>query len=150
MFRIRRARRADFGDIASIDSACFPAEELRVLDSSDAAWWVATRDDEVVGFAGAIPWVYKGESALYLYRCGVVRSARGHGLQRRLIRARVRHAREEGLDEVWTYTSYMNARSSNNLIRCGFELWLPGTWGGVDPFRLDDNAFIYWRRQTRR
>lgn len=147
MTRIRRATQADIGDIAALDDACFPAEEIDSFrDVKDVAWWVAVEDSKVVGFAGARIWRWMGESALYLHRCGVSKSARGQGLQRRFIRARLAFGKREELDEAWTYTSYANTRSSNNLIRCGFELWIPSHWGGRDPLRLDDNAFLYWKR----
>lgn len=59
----------------------------------------------------------------FLSRCGVVHAARGHGLQRRLIRARVQRARAMGCIRCYTYTVLDNVSSANNLIACGFQLY---------------------------
>ena len=82
-----------------------------------------------------------------MHRAGVRPDARGQGLQRRLIRARVAYAKREGFPEVWTYTSNYNVASSNNLIREGFTLWAPGSWGGSStPMRPSGGyAWLYWR-----
>lgn len=83
--------------------------------------FVALWDGEVVGF-GVIE--RRGRTGT-LTMAGVRRDHRGRGLQRRLIRARLRWARQKGLTRVTTYVHRGNWRSMNNLIRCGFLVRRP-------------------------
>lgn len=99
-------------------------------------WWVAFDGKTPVGFAGLHPsanWSGTG----YMVRCGVVESHRGKGLQKRLIRVRVKFARGLGLG--WLVSStYLNPASSNSLIGCGFRLYKPTRpWGA--------RGTLYWR-----
>jgi GNAT superfamily N-acetyltransferase len=72
-------------------------------------------------------------------RAGVVRSHRGKGLQKRLIRVRERKAREHGWKWLITDTASYNVASSNNLAACGFKLFRPSR-----PWGHDDG--LYWRK----
>ena len=58
---------------------------------------------------------------------------RGRGLQRRLIRVRVRHARRIGLRRVYTYVSAPNIASMKSLVREGFEPYY-FCWEESNPF----------------
>ena len=51
---------------------------------------------------------------------GVVRTARGYGLQRDLIRVGERKAKVLGLARITTYTAADNVHSMNNRNRTGF------------------------------
>lgn len=150
MMRLRRARPSDADELRKLDDACFPDDDPLQPDLSGEAWWIGTEDGRPVCYAGARAWIFDGERALYLCRAGVIPSARGRGYQRRLIRARVAHARREGLAEAWSYTAHTNTASANNLIREGFTLWLPARWGGyAHPERpTGDDAWLFWRRPT--
>ena len=116
-------------------------EVFSSLDSDprvgDGDWWLVWEGEEPVAFAGGR--VVSEVGFYYLCRVGVVPSARGLGLQRRLIRVRVNQARKQGLQEVITDTTASNLPSANNLIREGFTLYLPSyQWAGADG--------LYWRR----
>lgn len=107
---------------------------------SDGWWWIAFDDaGEPVGFCGLQPSV-RWLDCIYLCRAGVVPSARGKGLQRRLISVRLRFARAMGMR--WAVTdTFENPASSNNLIRCGFMLYEPSRpWGY--------KGALYWRRKV--
>jgi GNAT superfamily N-acetyltransferase len=67
----------------------------------------------------------------------VLPSHRGHGAQKRLIRARIRQARALGW--TWLITdTYQNPVSSNNLIATNFTLFEPTKpWGA--------EGTLYWR-----
>lgn len=66
----------------------------------------------------------------FLARAGVIESERGKGLQKKLIMVRLKWARFYGYRDVITYCSPENVASSNNLISCGFKLYLPEEkWG---------------------
>jgi GNAT superfamily N-acetyltransferase len=100
-------------------------------------WWIAyAADGKPVAFAGlvrSIKWTDTG----YLCRAGVLDDYTGHGLQKRLIIARVKQARKLGWNWCITDTTN-NPASANSLINAGFKIYTPGQpWS----FR---NA-IYWK-----
>jgi GNAT superfamily N-acetyltransferase len=108
-------------------------EEARQLHSLSFKWdewvgddhtfWVAHRDGELVGFASAILWQHL--NVVFLSRCAVVKSAKGAGVQRHLVRARVRWAKRLQVDAVETYVLLKNYGSMVNLLRCGFRFYRP-------------------------
>jgi GNAT superfamily N-acetyltransferase len=100
-------------------------------------WWIAyAADGKPVAFAGlvrSIKWTDTG----YLCRAGVLDDYTGHGLQKRLIIARVKQARKLGWNWCITDTTN-NPASANSLINAGFKIYTPANkWS----FR---NA-IYWK-----
>jgi GNAT superfamily N-acetyltransferase len=100
-------------------------------------WWIAyAADGKPVAFAGlvrSIKWTDTG----YLCRAGVLDGYTGHGLQKRLIQARVKQARKLGWNWCITDTTN-NPASANSLINAGFKIYTPANkWS----FR---NA-IYWK-----
>jgi GNAT superfamily N-acetyltransferase len=97
-------------------------------------WWVVEHGFKVVGFAGYTPC----DNHIYLCRAAVDPNHRGRGLHKRLIRARLAHARKGGWKKVVTDTRD-NPPSSNNLIECGFRMYTPEEpWGYKDA--------CYWHR----
>jgi GNAT superfamily N-acetyltransferase len=118
----------------ALDLTCFPYDER--WWQQDAVWWrVMTSEGEVAGYAAARPW--KPDHAVYLARVGVLPAHRGKGLQRRLIRVRIRWAKQNGYRMVYTYTLPSNPASSINLIREGMvPFWPSIPWGG--------EAACYW------
>ena len=100
-------------------------------------WWIAYAEDgKPVAFAGlvrSIKWTDTG----YLCRAGVLDGYTGHGLQKRLILARVKQARKLGWNWCITDTTN-NPASANSLINAGFKIYTPANkWS----YR---NA-IYWK-----
>lgn len=111
--------------------------ELHALALPDDKWvgddhtfWVAREDaGRPVGFCSAIFWPHR--SAVFLSRAAVTVSARGTGLQRRMIRTRIAWARKQGAHRVVTYTVLKNYESIVNLLKCGFRFYQPETaWAG--------------------
>jgi GNAT superfamily N-acetyltransferase len=100
-------------------------------------WWIAYAEDgKPVAFAGLVRSI-KWSDTGYLCRAGVLDGYTGHGLQKRLILARIKQARKLGWSWLITDTTN-NPASSNSLINAGFKIYQPGQpWG----FR---NA-IYWK-----
>jgi len=97
-----------------------------------------THKGEIIGFAGGY---VTSENAFYLSRAGVAEAYQGKGLQKRLIRVRLAHAKRVGSPIAITYT-YKNPASANNLIACGFRSYLPHyKWGG----KHSD----YWRKKLK-
>jgi GNAT superfamily N-acetyltransferase len=105
-------------------------------------WWLAVDDNnKPIGFAGGH--LYGPDNYYYFVRAGVAEVARGRGMQRRLIRARLRHAAKLGAAGCYTYTTLSNPASSRSLIRCGFVPFIPKRkWGGTHS--------IYWFRRIDR
>jgi GNAT superfamily N-acetyltransferase len=100
-------------------------------------WWIAYAEcGKPVAFAGIVRstrWTDTG----YLCRAGVIGSYTGHGLQKRLIKARLTQARKLGWNWCITDTTD-NPASSNSLISCGFKIYTPSS-----PWSFK-NA-IYWK-----
>lgn len=121
-------------EVAELDLKCFPVDERWWAE--DAVWWLMRAPDgSVAGYCAARPW--KPDNAVYLARVGIMAAHRGQGLQRRLIRVRLRWAKREGYSMAYTYTLPTNPASSVNLIREGMLPFWPSTpWGG--------DAACYW------
>jgi GNAT superfamily N-acetyltransferase len=108
-------------------------------DWGRGVWWLAHDDaGEPVGFAGMQRSSRWGDT-WYLCRAGVVRKARGNGLQRRLIRVRSNAASKAGAN--WLITETLNnPPSANSLIAEGFRMYLP-----TEPWATDESQ--YWRKR---
>lgn len=107
------------------------------FDLGGQCWLMYDEHDEPVAFCSARR---VNGNTVFLSRAGVLKRARGSGLQRRMINARVQWARSVGADCVITYTSLHNYASIINLIRAGFYFYRPHwAWGGKDAhyFRRD-------------
>lgn len=91
-----------------------------------SAWWIYWVKGEAVGICGIRPMQEypklepRWKETAMLCRCGLLPSARGRNIQRRMIRKRVQWAREQGYKRVATYTSVDNIASLRSLIREGF------------------------------
>lgn len=113
-------------ELLALQKKCLPVDPP--VDPGDGDWWIAFDGDAPVGFSCLKPCAYK-PNAGYLARAGVIAGYRGHGLQRRLIRARLAKAKKYGWSEVITDTRD-NPPSANSLIACGFRHFMPGSpWG---------------------
>jgi GNAT superfamily N-acetyltransferase len=110
-----------------MDRVCFPQEHH--VSFSGAHWWMVFDGDDVpVAYAGL---TYFATGVAFLSRVGVLPGSRGNGLQRRLIRCRERRANRDGYPRVVSYTTPSNTKSSNNLIHCGYRLYVPPIlWAG--------------------
>jgi len=101
-------------------------------------WWVHySAAGNAIAFCGLHT---DRHSRAHLSRAGVSVLARGQGLQRKMIRLRMKKAASLKVERVLTYTDAKNAPSSNNLAACGFRIWIPGS--GFDP------AFIRWYKDV--
>lgn len=113
--------------LSKIDKYLFEGSPPALKEGS--YWWIAYCDDEVVGFAGLT--YYPHLSSAFLSRVGVLPEYRGLGLQRRFIRVRERQSVKDGYSRIVSYTSYDNVASANNLIKCGYRLYIPKFYWGV-------------------
>lgn len=119
-----------FVDICKMHEACFP-EDLMYLPEK-GYWWIVRKDGVPCAFAGLVHTNDQRKFSKvygYMARAGVLRKYRGNGLQRRLIEVRIAKAKQIGMKTLCTST-FDNPISSNNLIACGFRMYMPNkTWG---------------------
>lgn len=122
-----RIRKVDCGQdevVAWIDwlqAVILPGDSARPI--GDDHWWLAYSGRSPVAFA-SLAITHCGSA--YLSRVGVLPGARGCGLQKRLIRARVNYARRLGVRWVITDTT-ANPASANSLIAEGFKVFDPAS-----------------------
>lgn len=117
----------------ALQAICLPYD--KPYDVGRGFWWIATENGQDIAFAGlsnVASWAGGG----YLCRAGVVPAHRGRGIQRKLIKARIKKAKQLGWKHLITNT-YDNMQSANNLIDCGFKMFQPEQGWGTD-------GTIYW------
>lgn len=106
-------------------------------EPAKGVWFIAYAENgEPAGYAGLVQSTQWWDTA-YLCRAGVLYKYRGNGLQKRLIKARIRAAKTMGFNWLITDTSD-NAPSANSLISAGFRMYDPSK-----PYAL--NSSLYWR-----
>ena len=108
--------------IISLHAIIFPEDEFEINERTIS--WVLWDSGKPAGFCMAYPLKYEPDS-LFLLRAGLLPEYRGRGLHIRLILARVRWARRNGMKNVITYTLKNNPQSYYNLQKCGFKLYEP-------------------------
>ena len=137
MLKFRRARldsALDRERLLRLQYQLFPSDVIKDFYEGTEApeWWLVLHDDEAVAFASM---GYEKEGESILSRCGVVEEFRGRGIQRRLIRARIKRAITRGVKAITTYTARWNKHSSENLASLGFVK--VRTKGGFHDWRLE-------------
>jgi GNAT superfamily N-acetyltransferase len=128
----------DFSAVSKLNEDIF-MEELTEDDLEGSAWWMVSSKDGPVAFAGVH---MHTKCYASLIRVGIEEEHRGHGLQRKLIRVRVRWAKKQKAKGVVTYTLADNIASSNNLIKEGFRLFEP-----LEPWDDEEEPVLYWLKE---
>ena len=109
-----------------------------------AGWWWIAYDEhgQPAAFAGMLP-SRQFHGWGYLTLSGVSPPYRGYGLQRRLLKTRMKKARDLGWTTLCTETIHDNHMSQRNLILTGFMPYRPSKpWG--------DKHAVYWKRSLSR
>jgi hypothetical protein len=136
-YTMRLKKIFSFGNILDRDTY----EQLRQLDYTNPnfkgcadefqfnrEWWVMLDEGEIVAYCGSI----YSKGICIFNRAWVKKSHRGQGIQRRMIKTRLKAA-STFCHIAITYTTLDNFPSANNLIDCGFRLYLPEySYGGSD------------------
>jgi len=138
MFRIKRVvemSQTTEQAIRFLQKECLPLDT--VLSPKNGWWWMAYCDGRLAGFAAMLQ-SSKTPQAAYLARAGTLEAFRGRGLQKKLIRERLKFAKDLGLTQAITDTTD-NVASANALIATGFRMFEPD-----DPWGLPDT--LYWRK----
>lgn len=108
------------------------------LDVSGGYWWIVYSDGNPIGFC-SIKRSSRWSNAGYLCRAGILPKFRGKGIQKKLIRVRIAQAKKLGWNWV-TSDTYNNPASTNNLISCGFRMYIPS-------YKYGGEGTIYWRKK---
>jgi GNAT superfamily N-acetyltransferase len=138
MFRIKRATEMSQTTeqaIRFLQKECLPLDT--VLSPKVGWWWIAYCDGRLAGFAAMLQ-SSKTPEAVYLARAGTLEAFRGRGLQKKLIRERLKFAKDLGMTQAITDTTD-NVASANALIATGFRMFEPD-----DPWGLSNT--LYWRK----
>ena len=138
MFRIKRVMEMSQTTeqaIRFLQKECLPLDT--VLSPKNGWWWMAYCDGRLAGFAAMLQ-SSKTPQAAYLARAGTLEAFRGRGLQKKLIRERLKFAKDLGLTQAITDTTD-NVASANALIATGFRMFEPD-----DPWGLPNT--LYWRK----
>jgi RimJ/RimL family protein N-acetyltransferase len=83
-------------------------------------WWVIVDDNNIIAYCGCL---YSQKICIFV-RAWVYKEYRGLGIQKRMIKARIKYAKKI-CTTVITYTSTNNIISANNLLKNGFLLYNP-------------------------
>jgi len=118
--------------VDSILNKCFVAGD-GPYHKPNTVWWILYDEKIPIGTAGLT--IENNEG--FLCRVAILPEYRGKGLQKKLIKTRVRKAKKLGLTRVFTYTFLNNPQSCNSLIKTGFKMYRPAyQWAGTDA--------LYW------
>lgn len=123
--KITLRKTEDIDEAREVHKLAFPKDHW---PGDTHQYWIARdEDNNVVGICSCIYW---GDiEAVYLSRAAVIKRAQGYGLQRRMIRARVHWARQQGALFVCTYCARKNYASMVSLLKSGFRFHVPKNWG---------------------
>ena len=134
MVRIRRTE--DLQAVHELDRITFPGDKPTLEKEATHEWWLAEDAGGPVGFLG----LHLGSSSASITRVGVVGSARGNGLQKRLMRTAIQFARRRGIARVCTYVMATNIPSLRSLLAVGFKPYRTTTKNGAYFIELETQA----------
>lgn len=115
--------------IKELDNRFFPGcgDEFR----SNRIWFAAVENKKVLGYSAIA--LIPDQKLIFFSRAAVVPEARGKGIHKRLIKARLTKAKKFAgkYHSIITYVVLDNVISGNNLIKHGFRLYTPQQqWAG--------------------
>jgi GNAT superfamily N-acetyltransferase len=126
----------DYQRIALMDATLFRGDHP-IEGWHENAWWIGTEGGVNACYCGI---KQLDEDTGYMTRSGVIREFQGKGYQKRMIRARIKWAKEQKLKFIITDTVIDNPASVNSLISMGFKQYVPqAPWKGPDA--------LYWIRE---
>ena len=101
------------------------------LDLSNRKWFVIFDDNHEWCAYGGYRQI--DQQSVYFGPTHVLEKFRGKGLQRKLIRARIKVAKEDGYGQAISSIYTYNFISGNNLIACGFRMCrIPQYYDAID------------------
>jgi len=107
-----------YAQLKELDNWIFPGcgDEFH----KNREWWVMVSRGKIIAYSG---YIYSSGVCIF-NRAWVASAFRGQGIQKRMIRTRLRAAKKSCKVAI-TYTTPDNFPSANNLIKCGFLLYSP-------------------------
>ncbi len=136
-FRLARTKNVKL--VRALHGELFPGTDFESPAQGNVYWLVYDEHGGAVAFASARAHT-KEPGAAFLSRSGVVAGARGHGLQRRLIRARCAWARAQHFSRAVTYVHVTNIPSLRSLVQEHFVPYWP------EQGRLAEQEWVYVER----
>lgn len=121
----------DHTQLLELEKKVLPLDQTYSTINPKAFWWGYFHQGKLVAASALSIWI---PGWGFLARTLVHPDFRGLGLQKRFIRAREKFARCKGVHTLVTYTDPKNIISANNLIKCGFQLYIPTEKWGIQPF----------------
>lgn len=106
-----------YADLKALDYKVFAGCNDEFKDNRD--WWVMISGNKIVGYCGC----GFTEGICLFVRAWVHKDYRGQGLQKKMIKLRIKSAYD--CHVVVTYTTNDNYPSANSLISQGFKLFSP-------------------------
>lgn len=107
-----------YSQLQELDRHVFPNCGNEFLNNR--VWWVMEDCGKIIAYCGCI----YSEGVCIFNRAWVHRNYRGNGIQRKMIKARLKAAKEYCHVAI-TYTTFDNIHSANNLIKNKFTLYNP-------------------------
>lgn len=106
-----------YEQLKELDGKCFPGCGNEFLKNRD--WWVISVKNKIIAYCGS---AYSMGICLFI-RAWVHKDYRGNGIQKRMIKQRIKAAKN--CKVIVTYTVPDNYASANSLISTGFRLFDP-------------------------
>ena len=123
-----------YADLQALDARVFYGCGNEFKSNRD--WWVVISGNRIVAYCGCL---YSDGVCIFV-RAWVHADYRGRGLQRKMIRQRIKAARRDCTTAI-TYTTADNYASANNLIKEGFLLYHPA-------YSYAGNGMLYFKRKV--
>ena len=115
---IKIRRTEDLQAVHELDRLTFQLDKPTLEENQTAhEWWIAEDDGFPVGFIG----LHVGPRGAFIPRVGVLATARGGGLQKRLCRVAMRWAKSQGVNRIYTYVMTTNIPSLRSLLAVGLK-----------------------------
>lgn len=119
-----------------LDKESFPEDDIYHKIKGEGGhrgrhvWWLVKHipSGEYVGFAGIK--LYNNSYNAFMVRVGISPKHQRRGLHSKLLKKRIDYAIQNRVKHLYTYTSYDNYISANNLVKFGFKLTY--CWFDVD------------------
>ncbi len=125
MYQIKEVDGVEFAEtLTSLNSLVPEWPVLQPKHFERGYWWLVFLGGEVVGFAGLTPFEPLPDIG-YMKRCYIAPDHHGHGLQYRMLTARIARARELCWTHIVSDCDASNIYSANNFRRAGFSLTDP-------------------------
>lgn len=107
--------------LQELDIRCFNLGTYEFKANRD--WWVIEKDMQIIAYCGCI---YKHNEGICIFnRAWVSPEYRRLGIQNKMIKRRIKSAKENNIHTIITYTTSDNIISANNLIKNNFKLYSP-------------------------